>query len=274
METSAQRTWPIDPLDSVIEILDQNGSRLSSCTLPGYTSSCLNDDLDTSTKDSALDFKAPGAANTNTTFYVHVFDWRGDARPDMLYYLNISGVIEPLRIAPTTLGPGATRGVAYQQQFTTTGGTGSVTWTLSGGALPPGWSLASSGLLSGTATSDGFYTFAIKATDSANPAQTAVAQFTLQIAEPLVITTSSILPNACVNKPYSFQVQTSGGIPPVNYGFSSSAWVPINLDTSTGIFSGSASGVGTFMGLLGAGDSAQPSSGQTQQVTLTVVNCP
>jgi hypothetical protein len=35
-------------------------------------------------KDSALDFKAPGAANTNTTFYVHVFDWRGDARPDML----------------------------------------------------------------------------------------------------------------------------------------------------------------------------------------------
>ena len=52
----------------------------------------------------------------------------------MLYYLNISGVIEPLRIAPTTLGWGATRGVAYQQQFTTTGGTGSVTWTLSGGA--------------------------------------------------------------------------------------------------------------------------------------------
>jgi hypothetical protein len=273
VETSAQRTWPIDPLDSVIEILDQNGTRLSSCTLPAFTSSCLNDDLDTSTKDSALDFKAPGAANTNTTFYVHVFDWRGDARPDMLYYLNISGVIEPLRIAPTTLGPGATRGVAYQQQFSTTGGTGSVTWTLSGGALPPGWSLASSGLLSGTATSDGFYTFAIKATDSANPAQTAVAQFTLQIAEPLVITTSSTLPNACVNMLYSFQVQTSGGVPPVNYGFSSSAWIAINPDTS-GLFSGSTSVVGTFTGKLTAGDSAQPPSFQTQQITLTVVNCP
>ncbi len=211
METSAQRTWPIDPLDSVIEILDQNGSRLSSCTLPAFTSSCLNDDLDTSTKDSALDFKAPGAANTNTTFYVHVFDWRGDARPDMLYYLNISGVIEPLRIAPTTLGPGATRGVAYQQQFSTTGGTGSVTWTLSGGALPPGWSLASSGLLSGTATSDGFYTFAIKATDSANPAQTAVAQFTLQIAEPLVITTSSIFPTHASISPIAFRFRHPAG---------------------------------------------------------------
>jgi Putative Ig domain len=273
VETSAQRTWPIDPLDSVIEILDQNGTRLSTCTLPGYTSSCLNDDLDTSTKDSALDFKAPGAANTNTTFYVHVFDWRGDARPDMLYYLNISGVIEPLRIA-TTVGPGATRGVAYQQQFTTTGGTGSVTWTLSGGALPPGWSLASSGLLSGTATSDGLYTFAIKASDSANPAQTAVAQFTFQIAEPLVITTSSTWPNACVNMAYSFQVQTSGGVPPLNYGFSSSAWIPINLDPNTGIFSGGASAVGTFTGKMTAGDSAQPPSFQTQQITLTVVNCP
>jgi hypothetical protein len=195
-------------------------------------------------------------------------------RVQTCYYLNISGVIEPLRIAPTTLGPGATRGVAYQQQFTTTGGTGSVTWTLSGGALPPGWSLASSGLLSGTATSDGFYTFEIKASDSANPAQTAVAQFTSQIAEPVVITTSSTLPNACVNMPYSFQVQTSGGLPPVSYGFYSSAWVAINLDTSTGIFSGSTSVVGTFTSKLTAGDSAQPPSFQTQQVTLTVVNCP
>jgi putative Ig domain-containing protein len=106
----------------------------------------------------------------------------------MLYYLNISGVIEPLTISPSTLGAGATRGVNYQQQFTAAGGSGQVAWALAGGALPLGWPLSSSGLLSGVATTDGFYTFAIKATDSANPPQTRQVQFSLQIADPLVIT--------------------------------------------------------------------------------------
>ena len=32
--------------------------------------------------------------------------------------------------------------------------------------------------------------------------------------------------------------------------------------------------VGTFSGTVGAGDSAQPSSGQVQQVSLTIINCP
>jgi len=81
------------------------------------------------------------------------------------------------------------------------------------------------------ATVDGTYTFAIKATDSSNPQQTARVQFTLQIAEPLVITTSSILPNACVNRPYSFQMQTNGGLPPITFGAGSGTlWVGINVD--------------------------------------------
>jgi hypothetical protein len=151
-------------LDSVIELLDSSGNRLHSCTQPAYTASCLNDDLDASTPDSALDFKVPAPASTANTFYAHVFDWRGDARPDMQYFLNVSGVIEPLKIMPATLGPGATRGVNFQQQFTATGGTGNVTWTLDGGNFPPGWSINAAGLLGGVATTDGFYTFVIKAT--------------------------------------------------------------------------------------------------------------
>lgn len=273
-ETFAQRSWGANTLDSVIEILDQQGVRLHSCYQPNYTSACLNDDVDASTRDSAIDVKVPGASNITNTFYVHVFDWRGDARPDMLYYLNISGVIEPLTISPLTLAPGATRGVNFQRQFTAAGGSGSVTWLPDGGAFPPGWSLSSSGLLSGVASVDGFYTFAIKATDSANPPQTAQAQYTMQIAEPLVITSSATLPNACANKPYSFQMQTSGGVPPIFFGFNSSAFVAINLDTSTGIFSGTTDVLGTFTGDAGASDSAQPPSSQGQHISLTIVNCP
>jgi hypothetical protein len=192
----------------------------------------------------------------------------------MLYYLNVSGVIEPLAISPTILAAGATRGVNFQQQFTATGGSGNVTWVPDGGVFPPGWSLSSSGLLAGVASADGFYTFAVKATDAANPPQTARAQYTMQIAEPLVITSSPTFPNACVNKPYSFQMQTSGGVPPIFFGFNSSAWIAINLDTSTGIFSGTTSSTGTFTGSAGAIDSAQPPSSQGQQISLTIINCP
>lgn len=271
VETFAQRSFGSTPLDTVIELLDQGGNRLSSCTQPSYNAPCLNDDLDSSTLDSAVDFKVPGAANTTTTFYAHVLDWRGDARPDMQYYLNISGVVEPLTISPATLGAGATRGVGYTQQFTATGGIGSVAWSLDGGTLPPGWSLSASGLLSGTATTDGQYAFTIKATDSANPPQTTRVSYTLQIAEPVTITSPATFPNACANQPYSFTLQTSGGIPPIQFGFRSELWPSINLDGAT--FSGTTTATGMYTGLVSAVDSAQPSSGQGQTVTLTVVTC-
>ncbi len=50
-------------LDTVLEILDANGTRLATCNQPGntstnFTSACINDDIpDPPTTDSALDFK-------------------------------------------------------------------------------------------------------------------------------------------------------------------------------------------------------------------------
>jgi hypothetical protein len=273
VETFAQRSWGANTLDSVIELLDQNGTRLQTCALPSFTSSCLNDDIDATTLDSALDFKVPGTAGTQLAFYVHVLDWRGDARPDMQYYLNISGVNEPLKIT-TSLGIGSTRGVNYQQQMASTGGTGNVSWSVKTGALPTGWSLSPTGLLSGVATTDGNYSFNVQARDSANPPQTAQVQYALAIVEPVTITSSPTFPNACANKPYSFTVTTSGGIPPIQFSFSSNSWVGINLNQSTGTFSGFTSATGTFTGSLGAIDGAQPFSTAGQTVTLTVVSCP
>jgi hypothetical protein len=274
VETSAQRAFTDGILNTVIELLDAGGNRLHTCVAPSYSSDCLNDDLNSTTTDSALDFKTPGASTTQTTIYAHVFDWRGDARPDMQYYLTVSGVIEPLKISPATLGVGATRGVSYQQQFTTTGGAGNVTWAISAGAQPTGWSLSSSGMLSGVATTDGVYTFTVRATDSANPPQTATTQYTLQIAEPVAITTSPNFPNACVGQPYSFTAKTTGGVPPIQFSFISPAWTSISLDQTTGTWSGTPTVAGTFQGSFGAVDSAQPPSVQGQAVTLIVLNPP
>ena len=58
-----------------------------------YNNPCINDDDPaTGTTDSSLSFQVPGAAGgVAVTFYLHVLDFRGDARPDMQYQLQIQG---------------------------------------------------------------------------------------------------------------------------------------------------------------------------------------
>lgn len=54
----------------------------------------------------------------------------------------------------------------YSYQFVVTGGTAPYTFAVASGALPPGLTLSSSGLLSGTPTASGQFTFSVSATDS------------------------------------------------------------------------------------------------------------
>ncbi len=95
IETTAQRLTPPSPVDSVIEILDSTGTRHATCsayTWGPFSSPCLNDDnVFNSTVDSKLIFKVPGTPGTPVSFYVRVLDWRGDARPDLIYDITISG---------------------------------------------------------------------------------------------------------------------------------------------------------------------------------------
>ncbi len=80
------------------------------------------------------------------------------------YSLILSGAIvtvSPSTIPAPTYGSGAT----YSQQFSASGGTLPYTYS-STGTLPVGLALSTSGLLSGTTTAGGAYSFSIKATDS------------------------------------------------------------------------------------------------------------
>lgn len=88
------------PLDSVIEVVDAGGNRLNICAQPDnpagpFNQPCLNYQIATGTgpnSDSQLFLQVPTSATGPMTFYLHVLDYRGDARPDMLYDLEISGV--------------------------------------------------------------------------------------------------------------------------------------------------------------------------------------
>lgn len=86
---------------------------------------------------------------------------------------------------PSTLGA-ARKNVSYLEQLSTTGGSLPVTWAVtSGSALPPGFVLNRlTGQLVGQPTADGFFTFLLTATDTANEAGQASAtkSFTINVA--------------------------------------------------------------------------------------------
>ncbi len=93
------------------------------------------------------------------------------------------GAFEPqtITLAPTTL-PNATLGTPYSQTLTATGGTAPYTFAVTGGTLPPGLTLATTGTLSGTPTGAGSFTFTVTATDHGGA--TGSRAYTLAVSAP------------------------------------------------------------------------------------------
>ena len=178
----------------------------------------------------------------------------------------------PLAIASTPLPPAA-RTIPYAAQLSAANGIGAVSWTLASGSLPPGLTMDSSGAIAGTATTNGSYSFNVTATDSGTPPQSATKQEMIRVVDPVKIVSAATWPDACVNQPYTFAIQTTGGLPPLLWGFvSDGLWVGINLDQSDGVFSGYSSVTGIFKGVVGVSDAT--THGDSQHVTLTVKACP
>ena len=78
----------IDNVDTVVELLTAGGARLQTCGAPSFTDDCMNDDRTKGNLDALLKVRVTGAK----TFYIHVVEWRGDGRPDLLYVLDLSGI--------------------------------------------------------------------------------------------------------------------------------------------------------------------------------------
>src|SRR5262249_31730416 len=68
---------------------------------------------------------------------------------------------------------------SYRAQFTGAGGTPPYTWSLISGTLPPGLALGADGLLAGTPTALGAFTFTVALTDSLSASVTAA--FTVNV---------------------------------------------------------------------------------------------
>ena len=83
-----------------------------------------------------------------------------------LYQIVIAAAAcPPITLSPLAPPPGRV-GIPYSQTVTASGGTAPYTYTVSSGALPPGLTLTSAGVLSGTPTTAGPYSFTITAMDN------------------------------------------------------------------------------------------------------------
>ncbi len=163
-----------------------------------------------------------------------------------------SGVIA---LTPSSLPNGTVASAYGSQTIAASGGSAPYTFTVSSGTLPAGLALnSSSGVVSGTPTSDASATFTIKATDSGGCFGT--INYTVSPACP-TITVSGTPGSGTVGSAYSSATFTASGANGVySYSVGSGA-LPTGLTLSTaGVLSGTPTAGGTFTFAVMATDSS------------------
>ncbi|KHD70702.2 hemagglutinin [Xanthomonas phaseoli pv. phaseoli] len=184
------------------------------------------------------------------------------------YTLNIAA--PTIALAPATV-PTATRGSAYSQTLTASGGTAAYTYAITSGALPAGITLASNGTLSGTATLEGTFNFTVQATDANS--FTGTQAYSLTVAGPNLVLPASTLPAGTAGQAYAAAVApATGGTAPYSYAVTAGA-LPggVVLDAATGGLSGTPTVSGTFTFTLTVTDSTpSPAAQASRSYALTV----
>ncbi len=84
--------------------------------------------------------------------------------PASVTYSATATVVSDIVIITTSPLPDGQRGQAYSQALTATGGIGTYAWSVTSGALPAGLSLSTAGLISGTPTAAGVFSFTAQVT--------------------------------------------------------------------------------------------------------------
>ncbi len=170
-----------------------------------------------------------------------------------------------ITVTPALL-PGGTVGAAYSQTLTGNGGSGPYTFAQTGGALPTNLALSAAGVLSGSPTATGSFTFTVTATD-ANGCMGSQS-YTVVVCGTITLSPAS-LPGGSVGNAYSQTITASGGTGP--YSFTRTGTLPGGLALSAaGVLSGTPTAAGSFAFTVTATDANGCSGSQS----YTVVICP
>src|SRR5271157_1117989 len=193
-----------------------------------------------------------------------------------------------LNISAANPLPSGAEGDAYKEGLLATGGVQPYTWTIDSGALPPGLTLTTDGVLSGTPPtgSAGTYSFTVRVTDSQSPVKAyQIANLSLTINPPLSFPVST-LTNAVIAVPYSATITASGGLTPYTYkvindpgclftttpNCASNGGLTLTTDTAdtNATISGTPTGpIGTYMFTVQVTDSYPTTATAVLSITIT-----
>ena len=188
--------------------------------------------------------------------------WVGGSENDLQFAVDGTPLSSALAVTTNSLLPNGTVGLPYSETLAATGGTPPYTnWMISSGVLPPGLSLnANGGVISGTPTTAASEPFDFSVTVQDSAADSSPAHpFSLSIVSGVMVTTTA-LPGGAVGVAYSQTLAASGGTPPyrdwtVAPG-SGSLPNGLNLNSSSGIISGTPTVSGAFSFSVTVSDSA------------------
>jgi hypothetical protein len=215
------------------------------------------------TLPSGLTLSAAGVLSGTPTspgsysFIITVTDATG-ATDSQLYALTVDS---PVAITTASLPDGEV-GIGYLETLSASGGGGSYTFTTSGGALPPGLSLNSGGVLSGTPTLAGSFSFTVDATDGLGSSTS--QDYTITIHAPVTFrpALATWTPALTVDQDISQTLSASGGMGSTTFSVAGSLPAGLTL-SSSGVLSGTPAVMGSFSFTVTATDALGSTSSQT-----------
>jgi uncharacterized protein YhjY with autotransporter beta-barrel domain len=223
-----------------------------------------------STAKSVLIYNHNGDSATQDTFEMEDLDLRW-----IRFTITITPPSSAIVVAPTSL-PTLTAGTPFSQTLSSTGGAGPYTYSLASGSFPSGLTLSPSGVLSGTPTHRGLYSFSVRSEDSTGAFS--VKSYSGSVQNPsLSLTTSNV--TLAVGVPASVQLATSGGLSPHIYATEPpGAPMPFGLTlSSSGLITGTPVTTGSATVQLRVTDASTPSNApyfELETLTVTVAALP
>ena len=156
-------------------------------------------------------------------------------------------------------------GVPYSDSLAANGGAPPYTWSIVSGALPDGFSLTSSGTISGTPSRAGTFSFSARATDTTGGSN--AGPISITIAPPALTISTPSLPSAIASAPYAPQmIAVSGGTQPYTFKLDSGS-LPAGLSLTAGQISGTPTAAGTSTFTLTVTDA----NGSSASVPLSIL---
>ncbi|QOC26749.1 putative Ig domain-containing protein [Microbacterium hominis] len=189
----------------------------------------------------------------------------GPVAIDPVVYVDGFTYIAPPVITTQSL-PNGVVGTAYSATVTATSSV-PVTYSVASGSLPPGLTLdPATGVVAGTPTTDGVFTFAVTATNAIGSDTHSYTVRIVPAAVPPTITTPSV-PSGTVGTGYQTVVEATGDAT-ITFAVAGGSLPPgLTLDPATGEITGTPTQGGTFTFTISATNAA----GQdTREYTVTV----